>query len=163
MNSGNQKKEESKNHHYKTTVHHVLAHSYSLYFFLFILGVLLDIIFPIKLFKNTTLISSGFLLMILSSLLILWAQKTSRNLRKVENVKKEHFCRGPYCYTRNPTHWGLFILMLGFGIMANAFFIVFFTLVYMVLAKSIFLKKEELLLVNKYGDPYIEYRKSVKF
>jgi hypothetical protein len=39
--------------------------------------------------------------------------------------------------------------MLGFGIMANAFFIVLFTIVYAFVAKFIFLKKEELLLVNK--------------
>lgn len=163
MNPGGEKEKDVKSGHHKRTVHHVLAHSYSLYFFLFILGVFLDIVFPIRIFKNPTLISSGFFLMILSSILILWAQKTSRNLRKVESVTKEHFCRGPYCYTRNPTHFGLLVLMLGFGIMANALFIVSFTIIYALVAKFVFIKKEELILVNKYGDPYIEYRKSVRF
>ncbi len=162
MNTGD-KKENTQAHHHKRTVHHVLVHSYSLYFLLFILGVFLDLVFPVKIFHNSAVTIIGLLLIILSPLLILWAQRTSRDLRNVENIKKEHFCRGPYCYTRNPTHLGLVILMLGFGIMANAFFIVLFTVIYTIFARFIFIKKEELILVNKYGAPYIEYRKSVRF
>ena len=34
-------------------VHKILAHSYTLYFFLFLVGVYLDFIFPFEIFTNS--------------------------------------------------------------------------------------------------------------
>lgn len=146
-----------------TTVHHVLAHSYFLYFLLFLVAVFLDLVFPIKIFSNGTMVPAGFSILVFASVLILWAQKTSRDLRKIEHINKESFCRGPYCYTRSPTHWGLFLLMLGFGFLVNALFVIIFTVISFIVTKFIFIKKQESILVDKYGAPYIEYKKSVKF
>ena len=150
-------------HKSKRTVHHVLAHSYSFYFLFFLLGVFLNLFFPIRIFNNSIMVPVGVLLLIMASLLILWAQKTSRDFRKEENINKETFCRGPYCYTRSPTHWGLFLLMLGFGVVINAVFIILFTIISFIVTKLVFLKKEESILADKYGTPYLEYKKSVKF
>ena len=69
--------------------------------------------------------------------------------------------KGPYKYSRSPTHWGLSMLMFGFGITVNAFFIVITTIISYLVAKYTFLKKEEKLLARKYGEPYKEYKKSV--
>ena len=153
---------ESILHSYSNRVHKVLAHSYSFYFIFFLCGVLLDIIFPIKIFKATYIVSYGFTFLVLGTLLIFWAQRTSLHLEKA-HLTKEAFCHGPYCYTRSPTHWGLFLLMLGFGMIANAFFVIVLTIVAFFLTKLIFLKREEALLVKKYGEPYIEYKRAVKF
>lgn len=143
-------------------IHRVLANSYSFYFFLFLVSVTLDIVFPIKIFKHDYTVYFGFVLLVLSSVLILWAQKTSRNLDK-KNLTKETFCRGPYCVTRSPTHLGLFLLMVGFGIIANAFFVVLFTVVSYVFTRLVFIRKEEDILAERYGAPYLEYKKEVKF
>ena len=104
----------------------------------------------------------GFIFLIFGTFLVFWAQKTSRHLN-IENITKETFCHGPYRYTRSPTHWGLFLLMLGFGMIANAFFIVLFSIISFLITKLVFLKKEEKVLAAKYGTPYLEYKKSVKF
>ncbi len=143
-------------------IHRILAHSYFMYFVLFLVGVALDLIFRFKLFTGRGMVSTGFVFLVLATMLILWAQRTSRNL-KTQNLTAETFCRGPYCYTRSPTHWGLFLLMLGFGIIANAFFVVLFTVISFAVTKFIFLKKEEAALAAKYGQPYLEYKKIVKF
>ena len=103
----------------------------------------------------------GVAFLLLATILILWAQMTSRNLSK-QNITKETFCKGPYCYTRSPTHWGLFLLLLGFGFIANAFFLIILTLISFVITKFIFLEKEENALAMKYGAPYLEYKKEVK-
>jgi len=103
----------------------------------------------------------GGSLIVLSSILIFWAQGTSRNLKK-ENITKETFCKGPYCYTRSPTHWGLFFLMIGFGIITNAIFVILTTLISFLVSRFIFLEKEERILAEKYGTPYLEYKKAVK-
>jgi len=148
-------------HNVHRSVHVILAHSYLFYFILFVIGVVLDVVFRIKIYNNSLTILSGVILLILGSGLILWAQKTSKKLPS-ENLTKESFCRGPYCYTRSPTHWGLFLLTLGFGVMANAFFIVISTIIAFVITKFIFIREEESALEEKYGTPYLEYKKKVK-
>jgi protein-S-isoprenylcysteine O-methyltransferase Ste14 len=107
------------------------------------------------------MVPAGTLILILATILVFWAQKTSRSL-DTKNMSKETFCKGPYCYTRSPTHWGLFFLMLGFGIIANAVFVVLFTLIAFLLVRFIFLEKEERILTEKYGAPYLEYKESVR-
>lgn len=142
-------------------VHKILAHSYTIYFILFLVGVCLDIIFRFEIFSSSIMVPIGLVFLILASLLILWAQRTSRNL-DIKNLSKDTFCKGPYCYTRHPTHWGLFLLMLGFGITANALFVILFTLISFIFTKFFFVEKQENILAEKYGAPYLEYKKSVK-
>jgi len=151
----------NKNPH-KNKVHKVLAHSYFFYFISFLLGLLLDFVFSIKIFNGNIMISIGVAFLIFGAFLIFWAQMSSHKLEK-ENMSKETFCRGPYRYTRNPTHLGLFLLMLGFGLIANAFFVVIFSILYFMINKLTFIKKEEEILTQKYGVPYVEYKESVKF
>ena len=149
--------------HHKFKVHHVLAQSYSVAFFMFLLGVLLDLAFPVKIFHDSYMTPIGLSVLFFASIIIFWAQRTSRDLRKTDEIKKESFCRGPYCYSRTPTHWGLFLLLFGFGIVANASFIILTTIISSIISKIVFLKREEQILVDKYGAPYLEYQKSVKF
>ena len=104
----------------------------------------------------------GVFFLVFGTLLIIWAQKTSRNLR-IENLSKESFYRGPYKYTRGPTHWGLFMLMLGFGMTMNTFFVILFAFISFIVSKFTFLAKQEKILEGKYGAPYREYKKIVKF
>lgn len=146
----------------KAQVHHVLIHSYFVYFILFLVGVVLDVFFKLEVFISPLMVPVGIALLIFASFLILWAQITSRNLPK-DHIDKEMFCHGPYCYTRSPTHWGLFLLMLGFGIVSNAVFVILFTLFAFIISKFGFLEKEEKILADKYGAPYLEYKKIVRF
>ena len=147
---------------HKNKVHRILAHSYSFYLIAFLLGLFFDFLFPVKLFEAYSVIPLGFIFIILASMLIYWAQMTSLRLEK-GHVSKETFCHGPYCYTRSPTHWGLFLLLLGFGFINNAFFIVMFTLISFLITKLVFIKKQEAVLAHKYGAPYLEYQKTVRF
>jgi protein-S-isoprenylcysteine O-methyltransferase Ste14 len=152
---------------YKNKLHRVLAHSYVVYLILLLVGVCLDFIFRIKIFSDSVAMPAGFFFLVLASGLIIWAQKTGNDLRKIaketKDVKAEHFCRGPYCYTRIPTQWGLFFLMLGFGIVTNAFFVILSTVVSLLISKFIFIEKHDKILTAKYGEAYREYKELVKF
>ena len=152
----------NKNYPEKQSVHKILAHSYSAYFLFFLISVCLDLIFNFKISSTPFVAFLGAFFLVIGTFLILWAQKTSRNLKK-ENVSKETFYHGPYCFTRTPTHFGLSFLMLGFGMIANAFFVVVFAVFSFIVAKFFFLGKEEKILAEKYGAPYLEYKKMVKF
>jgi len=147
---------------HKNKVHHVLAHSYTVHFVLFLIGVFLDAVFKLEFFTNPTVVVVGIIFIIFGSFFVLWAQNTSRNLQK-ENISKEIFSKGPYRYTHSPTHWGLFFLMLGFGIVINAIFVILFTLISFLINRLYFLKKEEKILIDKYGIHYLEYKKKIKF
>lgn len=142
-------------------VHRILARSYTVYFLFFLCGILLDLFFKIEIFSNPDFSVFGFVFFFLASILILWAQNTSRNIPR-ENITKDTFCRGPYCYTRSPTHWGLFILMFSFGIITNSLFVTLFTVFAFIITRLVHLKKEELMLKVRYGAPYEEYQKSVR-
>lgn len=142
-------------------VHGVLAHSYLFYFVFFLLALCLDFVFPLKIFETSETAFLGILFLILGTFLILWAQKTSLNL-STENLSKETFSHGPYGYTRSPTHFGLFFMILGFGIVINSLFIVIFSIIAFFVTKFVFIKKQEKILAEKYGVPYLEYKKSVR-
>jgi len=143
-------------------VHVILAHSYLLTFFLFLIGIILDFSFRLEFFRHTSFAYTGTLLILLGTLLIFWAQKTSRRL-DIKNLTKKTFLEGPYGITRSPTHWGLLFLTAGFGIIGNAFFIVLTSIIAFIISKMIFLKKEEKILAKKYGAPYLEYKKQIKY
>ena len=146
-------------HKYK--VHRILAHSYFLYFFSFLAGVLLDLVFKIKIVSSEVLAPLGALMLILATALIFWAQYTSRTMHR-DGVTKETFYRGPYAYTRSPTHLGLYMLLLGFGFISNGLFVVILTTVASLVTKFVFLRQEEKELEARYGAHYAEYKKSVK-
>jgi protein-S-isoprenylcysteine O-methyltransferase Ste14 len=146
----------------KNAVHYVLAHSYSFYFLMFLLGVFMNIFYPIRIFESYYMSTTGFVILVLGTVLIVWAQNTSRDLNTT-NLSKDIFYQGPYRYTRGPTHLGLFLLILGFGIIANSVYIVIFSIISFLVGKFFFLKKEEEILATKYGTPYIEYKKIVRF
>ena len=147
----------------KDNIHRVLAHSYTVYLVMFLIGVTLDFIFKIKIFSVSVMAPIGFLLLIIASVLIIWAQKTGRDLRKVKEVKREHFHRGPYNYTRIPTQLGISLLMLGFGVVANAFFVILSTILSFLIVKFVFMSKHDKFLTDKYGEAYAEYKKLVRF
>jgi len=146
----------------RNRVHRVLAESYSLYMLNLILGLILSAVWPLKVFQNSTFVDFSAFIIFFSSVLILWAQKSSEKL-KTENLTKKSFMNGPYRYTRNPTNLGLFLLIVSFGMLVNSFFVVLFALIAFFVSRLFFIKKEEQLLEKKYGAPYLEYKKTVKF
>lgn len=142
-------------------VHGILAQSYSVTFFLFLLGIVLDFLFKLEYLKQIPLASLGTLLIILGTLLIFLAQRTSRKL-DIKNLSKETFLKGPYRLTRSPTHWGLLFLTIGFGMITSATFIILTSILAFIVSKMFFLKREEKILAQKYGVPYLEYKKTVR-
>ena len=147
----------------KNRVHSLLAHSYVFYFFGFIFGISLDIVSPIDAFgKFSAGIYVGVLMIFAGTLLIFWAQKVSLDLKK-DVISKKTFSKGPYRFTANPTNWGVFFLMIGFGIMANAIFVVLCTLFCFCLSQTLFLRRQNSILVKKYGEHFLKYKKSIKF
>ncbi|MFA6514741.1 MAG: isoprenylcysteine carboxylmethyltransferase family protein [Candidatus Paceibacterota bacterium] len=148
----------------KETVHFVLLHSYSIFLIAVVLGVFLDIVFKLKIFSNEIYKYVGFAMLIISSLIIYWAQSTSANYQERVHKKegRSNFEFGPYRYMRSPTHFGLFIMTIGFALIINSLFSVIFTIIAYAITKLFFLKREEKILEKKYGEVYRDYKKKVR-
>jgi protein-S-isoprenylcysteine O-methyltransferase Ste14 len=148
----------------KKTVHYVLLYSYMMFLIAVILGVILDTLLKEKIFSNDIYLNIGSLMLIVGPLIIFWAQKTSSNYKdKAKKKEVENpFGLGPYKYSRNPTHLGLFIMTLGFGLIINSLFSVMLTITAHIITKLFFVKEGEILLEKKYGQVYIDYKKKVK-
>lgn len=159
-----EQKENTINIHRGGMVHFVLLHSYLIFLFAVILGAFLDPLIKKKIFSNDIYQIIGFLMVIVGSIVIYWAQKISSNYqqREIKDESRSYFEHGPYKYMRSPTHLGLFVMTLGFSLIINSLFGVVLTIIAYVITKLFFLKKEEKLLEIKYGQVYIDYKKKVK-
>ena len=153
---------EDKKQAEKEAIHRILTYSYAFFFLFLLAGFVLDFVFPLQMKETSLLHPVGLLFLAFGTFFVLWAQKTTRTFKK-DNITKDNFYRGPYKYTRGPTHWGLFFLILGLGMISNAFFVILFAFVAFLFSRFTFLVKQESLLAKKYGIPYAEYKKIVKF
>jgi len=79
-----------------------------------------------------------------------------------EKLETVDFFRGPYCVSRSPTHWGLFLLVVSLGFLLNSVLIIVVGIIAFLVSKGVFLRREENLLVQKYGEEYLKYKKQVK-
>ena len=156
--------EQKINNNKNGMVHFVLVHSYLIFLLAVILGVFLDTTINKEIFSNDVYQIVGFGMLIISSIIIYWAQKTSSNYtqKDIKGDSRSQFEFGPYRYHRSPTHFGLFIMTLGFSLIINSFFGVVLTFIAYLVTKFVFLKKEEKLLETKYGQVYAAYKKKVK-
>lgn len=146
----------------KETVHHVLSYSYFVFLLGLILGMFLDSIYSIRIIPKEIAGPTGVTLMILAPLLILWAQRTSRQVSsKKDKLTKEDFQRGPYAFIRNPTQLSVVLLLLGFGFLMNSFFIILLTVFSFLISQFVFIKRQDKMLVENYGEEYLNYKKSV--
>ncbi len=145
-------------------VHFLLSHSYLIFLFSVILGVVFDIFIPADIFTHNSYQSIGVILIFLGSMIVYWAQSTSGNYNEnnPKHKNKSFFYRGPYKYSRNPTHFGLFIMTLGLALVINSLFSVIFIIMACFLTKIFFVKKQERILERKYGETYRDYKKKVK-
>ena len=152
---------EEKQH--KQRVHKILAQSYATYLVAFLVGLILDSLFPVTFFQSDTTVFFGAVLILFGTFLIIQAQRTSR---KYGDTKKEHhldFYHGLYKITRSPTHLGLALLVTGFGFLTGSLFVFICGVISAVLTKVTFLRKQEHFLEEKYGEIYATYKKMVKF
>jgi protein-S-isoprenylcysteine O-methyltransferase Ste14 len=143
-------------------VHFILSHSYIVFLIAVVLGAVLHIAFPVELFTGRVYPYLGFAMIIAGSGLIYWAQATSSASQKdMEKTGKRNFERGPYKYSRNPTHIGLTVMTLGLAFLLNSFFVAIFLIIASIITKFIFLRQEEDLLAKRYGQEYLDYKKKV--
>ncbi len=141
-------------------MHMLSSHSYSIFIFAVILGVIFDIVFPVEIFNGSIFQYIGLICVLLGTVIIFWAQRSSsiaKRKREKENINVG-FGYGPYKYSRNPTYLGLFVMTLGLALLIESPFSIFFTIIAYFVVKKKFIKHKEKILEDKYGEAYCNYR-----
>ncbi len=155
---------DNKNHHISGVIHVLLYHSYVVFFLAVILGIIFDGIFTFGKFQGQAYQNIGLLMIIIGTFIIYWAQKTT-SYRKSEAQKSRDtnfFIKGPYRITRNPTNFGVTIMSLGLGFIIGSLFSIIFIIITYFISKLIFIKKQDSILEERYGQAFNEYKKRVK-
>ena len=145
-------------------VHVVLVYVYTIFFVSIILGISFDLIFKLDLLANFEHSYFGLVIIIFGTMLIYLAQEASSRSSKIrtEENSVDGFAFGPYKLFRHPTYLGVFLMVLGFGIIIKSAFSILFILITYLIVKLVFVKKEERILEKKYGQIYLDYKKKVK-
>jgi len=130
-----------------------------MYFIFSAIGLWIDSYISIDFHFGFALYAS-YALFIIGPLLILWAQRSSRKFEK-NTDGRPHFYFGPYAFIRNPTHFGLLLLVAGYTL-ATGSVIFFGTMLLSYIFSSFFYKQHEEILHRQYGKEYDEYKENVK-
>ncbi len=142
-------------------IHSSFAHSYVIYFAAVLIGLILDIFIPVSVIPGNLSSIIGIVFLLVAPALIIWAQMSSEKTHFDRHNGKPNFAHGPYAFMKSPTHFGLDILIVGFGFLLNSIFMIIFSIISFLLSRFVFVKKAQQLLEEKYGSQYTNYKKSV--
>ena len=142
----------------------VTMHPPLVYLFIFLLGVLADYYYPLTVPAKNYSEYFGLTVIFFATALIIWAQYSMREFVSRERTPggTREFAVGAYRYSRHPTYAGLFLLLVGFALLASSVVMILGALVSFFVVNSVFVKKEEALLLKKYGDEYERYKSRVR-
>ena len=143
-------------------VHILLSHSYIIFFFAVVLGVVFDALFPVRVLNGIVYEYIGLFMIIVGSYIVYWSQSSTSTSNVTEERDVSFFLKGPYKYTRNPTNFGLTLTVLGLGFLINSLFVIIFILIVYAISRLIFIKKQDAILEERYGDVFREYKRKVK-
>ncbi len=127
-------------------------------------GLVIHLILPIQLGNNEILSFIGTLFLMIAPLLIMWSQKKRREVygAKAPELSLQDLSRGPYAYSRHPSHLGLFFLVIGFAFILNSLFVLLGILVIFLAFNFVIIPKEESLLEAHVGETYRAYKNKVR-
>ncbi len=69
---------------------------------------------------------------------------------------------GVFSKSRNPMYVGMFIMVLGFSIFSTNVLALFLPLIFIILVRVIFIRKEEKIMYRTFGQEYIDYKNKVR-
>jgi len=110
----------------------------------------------------------GVLLLPLGFLLIGWANYTLLHIGKISLRNREPMQRpsnlvlvGPYRFTRNPIYLGCLLALVGLILVWSSVVTAFLTILVYIIFRHVFIKKEEIILEEEFGDEYRDFKNRV--
>ncbi|MGY5876539.1 MAG: isoprenylcysteine carboxylmethyltransferase family protein [Candidatus Thorarchaeota archaeon] len=140
-----------------------------LYIFDFDAQVLIDIFtFPANIIPQPYNLL-GLVIIPIGMLFVVWANYFLLHIGKIRLRDREPMQRpstlvlgGPFRFTRNPIYLGCFLMLLGLVIVWSSVVTAFFLIVVYIIFRYIFIKREEVILEEEFGDEYREFKRRVR-
>ncbi|MCK5264996.1 MAG: isoprenylcysteine carboxylmethyltransferase family protein [Candidatus Thorarchaeota archaeon] len=111
----------------------------------------------------------GILMIPIGMLLLIWANYTLLHIGKIGLRNREPMQRpsslvlvGPYKFTRNPIYLGALLMLLGLVIVWSSVVTAFLTILVYIIFRYLFIKREELILEEEFGDQYRDFKSRVR-
>ncbi|MCK4568183.1 MAG: isoprenylcysteine carboxylmethyltransferase family protein [Candidatus Thorarchaeota archaeon] len=111
----------------------------------------------------------GIALIPVGMLLVIWANYALLHIGKIGLRNREPMQRpsnlvlvGPFRYTRNPIYLGCLIMLLGLVIIWSSVVTAFLMILVCIIFRQVFIKREEIILEDEFGDEYRDFKKRVK-
>ena len=111
----------------------------------------------------------GILFIPVGLFLVIWANYALLHIGKIGLRDREPMQRpsnlvlvGPYRFTRNPIYLGCLFMLLGLVIVWSSIVTAFFLILVYIVFRYIFIKREEIILEEEFGDEYRDFKKRVK-
>ena len=70
--------------------------------------------------------------------------------------------KGAFRYTRNPMYLGITIGIFGLAILMSSFINFCFPVLFLVIMDMVYIRREEKILEDEFGDAYLEYKDNVR-
>jgi protein-S-isoprenylcysteine O-methyltransferase Ste14 len=110
----------------------------------------------------------GIILLPIGMILVVWANYALLHIGKIGLRDREPMQRpstlvlvGPYRCTRNPIYLGVLLMALGLTIIWSSLAMVFALVAIYIIFRYIFIKREEIILEEVFGDEYRDFRRRV--
>jgi protein-S-isoprenylcysteine O-methyltransferase Ste14 len=136
-----------------------------LYFAAIIIGGFIHLLWPLPLGFPLELTVVGLVLMIMSTLLMIWAM---REFRQGETAVPHKIgastlvTTGPYRFTRNPMYLSLTLLQLGIALIMGSAWVLLALIPVLVIMSEGVIAREETYMTHKFGQRYLDYKTAVR-
>lgn len=113
-------------------------------------------------FIGLVLVTIGFILIVWANYALLVTGKLSLRNREPMQKPERLVISGPFRFSRNPLYLGALLAMIGLSIMWSSIVTAFFTILVYIIFRNFFIKKEEIILEEEFGDEYRNFKKRVR-
>jgi protein-S-isoprenylcysteine O-methyltransferase Ste14 len=142
-----------------------MADGQDYFLILLILSVLLNFIFPFLAFLSPPFTYFGFLIIGFGFIMALWSRslflKNSTTLQLSEEPTSL-VTSGPFRISRNPIYLGMASILLGVAVLMGTLVAFAFPVLFIMLIEFFIIPGEERKLEKLFGEPFREYKKSVR-
>lgn len=111
----------------------------------------------------------GILMIPIGMILVIWANYSLLYIGKISLRNREPMQKpsnlvmvGPFRYTRNPIYLGCLLMLLGLVIVWSSVVTAFLLILVYIIFRYIFIKREEIILEEEFGDEYRDFKKRVR-
>jgi protein-S-isoprenylcysteine O-methyltransferase Ste14 len=113
-------------------------------------------------FVGILFIPVGMFLVIWANYALLWIGRIGFKDREPMQRPSRLVLVGPYKFTRNPIYFGVLLMMLGLVIVWSSIVTALLLIVVYVIFRFVFIRREEVILEEEFGEEYREFKKRVR-